>query len=95
MKTKTRTATRIGTAIIALALASVSLAQVKPPSPPGSYYSAKEHEWKPPLPFNPHPELPVVEFEPGKFLVDDTALPDTPEQVAARAAHQAAVEHAK
>lgn len=95
MKTKTRTAIGISTAIVALALASASVAQVKPPSPPGSYYSAKDFEWKPPLPFNPHPELPAVEFEPGKFLVDDTGIPDTPEQAAARAAHQAAVERAK
>jgi len=36
------------------------------------------------LPFNPHPDLPVVEIEPGKFLVDDTGLPDTPEQAEAR-----------
>ena len=73
----------------------MSHAQLKEPPVPGSYFSAKDYEWKPPLPFNPHPELPVVEFEPGKFLVDDTGLPDTPEQVAGRAAHQAAVEHAK
>ncbi|MDH7503115.1 MAG: hypothetical protein QHJ82_10475, partial [Verrucomicrobiota bacterium] len=72
MKTKTRTTKQIAAAIIALAFASASVAQVKPPSPPGSYYSAKDYEWKPPLPFNPRPELPVVEFEPGKFLVDDT-----------------------
>lgn len=36
------------------------------------------------MPFNPHPDLPVVEIEPGKFLVDDTGLPDTPEQAEAR-----------
>lgn len=64
-------------------------------SPPGTYYSTKDFEWKPPLPFNPHPELDVVEIEPGIFLIDDTMIPDTPEQAAARAAHQAAVEHAK
>lgn len=77
-------------------MASASFAQQagKPPVS-GTYYSAKDFEWKPPLPFNPHPDLPAVEFEPGKFLVDDTGLPDTPEQVAGRAAHQAAVEHAK
>jgi len=67
MKTKTQTTIRIATAIIALTLASVSHAQLKEPPLPGSYYSAKDYEWKPPLPFNPHPELPVVEFEPGKF----------------------------
>jgi hypothetical protein len=85
MKTKTRTATRIGTAVLALALASASIAQQadKPPVP-GTYYSAKDFEWKPPLPFNPHPELPVAEIEPGKFLVDDTGVPDTPEQAEAR-----------
>ena len=64
-------------------------------SPPGTYYSAKDFDLKPPLPFNPHPELEVVEIEPGIFLIDDTKIPDTPEQAAARAAHQAAVEHAK
>lgn len=64
-------------------------------SPPGTYYSTKDFEWKPPLPFNPHPELDVVEIEPGIFLIDDTMIPDTQEQAAARAAHQAAVEHAK
>ena len=64
MKTKTRTATRIGTAVLALALASASIAQQadKPPVP-GTYYSAKDFEWKPPLPFNPHPELPVAEMQ--------------------------------
>ncbi|MDH7504206.1 MAG: S8 family serine peptidase, partial [Verrucomicrobiota bacterium] len=96
MKTKNRTTKVIAIAVTALALASASFAQQqqKPPVP-GTYYSAKDFEWKPPLPFNPHPGLPAVEFEPGRFLVDDTGLPDTPEQAAARAAHQAAVEHAK
>ena len=95
MKTKTRTATRIGTAIITLALAGVSLAQVEKPPLPGTYYSAKDFEWSPPWPFNPYPELEAVEIAPGIFVFDDIGLPDTPEQVAARAAHQAAVEHAK
>lgn len=53
-------------------------------SPPGTYYSAKDFEWKPPLPFNPHPELEAVEIEPGIFLIDDTMIADTPEQAAAR-----------
>jgi len=102
MKTKTRTTKGIAIAVTALALASASFAQQadKPPVPPpipGTYYSAKDFEWKPPLPFNPHPDLPAVEFEPGKFLVDDTGVPDTPEQAEARkrlaeaAAHAAAI----
>ncbi|MDH7504274.1 MAG: hypothetical protein QHJ82_16375, partial [Verrucomicrobiota bacterium] len=62
MKTRSRTATRIGTAIIALALVSVSYAQLKEPPVPGTYYSAKDFEWSPPWPFNPHPELDVVEI---------------------------------
>ena len=95
MKTKTRTATRIGTAVLALALVGVSHAQLKEPPKPGTYYSAKDFEWSPPWPFNPHPELQAVEIAPGIFVFDDIGLPDTPEQVAARAAHQAAVEHAK
>ena len=45
---------------------------------------AKDFEWKPPMPFNPHPELQAVEIEPGVFLIDDTMIPDTPEQAAAR-----------
>ncbi len=75
----------------ALALASASFAQQadKPPVP-GTYYSAKDFEWSPPWPFNPHPDLPAVEFEPGKFLVDDTGVPDTPEQVEARKRRQEA-----
>jgi hypothetical protein len=85
MKTKTRTTKGIAIAVTALALASASFAQqaAKPPVP-GTYYSAKDFEWKPPLPFNPHPDLPAVEFEPGRFLVDDTGVPDTPEQAEAR-----------
>lgn len=38
----------------------------------------------PPMPFNPYPGLPAVEIEPGIFLVDDTGIPDTPEQATAR-----------
>jgi len=84
MKTKTRTTKGIAIVITALTIASVGHAQLKEPPKPGTYYSAKDFEWKPPWPFNPHPELPVVEIEPGKFLVDDTGVPDTPEQAEAR-----------
>jgi hypothetical protein len=49
----------------------------------------------PPLPFNPYPELPVVEIAPGMFLVDDTGLPDTPEQADARKRWQQALALAK
>jgi len=35
-------------------------------------------------PSTPNLDLPAVEFEPGKFLVDDTGVPDTPEQAEAR-----------
>ncbi|HON93743.1 MAG TPA: hypothetical protein PLV05_14265 [Verrucomicrobiota bacterium] len=66
----------------------------KPPIP-GTYYLAKDFGFGPPYPFNPHPELETVEVEPGVFVIDDTLIPDTPEQAAARAAHQAAVEQAK
>ena len=78
-----------------MALASVSLAQLEQPPVPGTYYSAKDFEWSPPWPFNPHPELEAVEVEPGIFVFDDTMIPDTPGQAAGRAAHQATVEHAK
>ncbi|MBP8261034.1 MAG: S8 family serine peptidase, partial [Verrucomicrobia bacterium] len=78
-----------------MALISVSHAQLREPPLPGTYYSAKDFEWSPPWPFNPHPELEAAEIAPGIFVFDDTAVPDTPEQLAARAAHQAAVEHAK
>ena len=92
---KTKTAIRISTMLIALALAGASHAQLKEPPIPGTYYSAKDFEWMPPWPFNPNPELEAVEVEPGIFLFDDTMIPDTPEQAAGRAAHQAAVEHAQ
>ena len=59
-----------------------------------SYYSAKDPDL-PPLPFNKHPELPVTEVEKGHFVVDDTAIPDTPEQAAARILRQEAAERAK
>lgn len=62
---------------------------------PGTYYSAKDFGFGPPFPFNPHPELETVEVEPGIFLIDDTVIPDTPEQAAARATRNAAVERAK
>jgi|GEM_PF-3722822 len=96
MKTKTRTTKGIAIAMTALAFASASFAQQadKPPVP-GTYYSAKDFEWKPPLPFNLHPDLPAVEFEPGKFLVDDTSVPDTPEQAEARKRHAEAAALAK
>jgi hypothetical protein len=69
--------------VLALASASFAQQQEKPPIP-GTYCWAKDFEWKPPLPFNPHLDLPAVEFEPGKFLVDDTGVPDPPEQAEAR-----------
>jgi hypothetical protein len=95
MKTKTRTATRIGTAVLALALVGVSHAQLKEPPKPGTYYSAKDFEWSPPWPFNPHPELEAVEITPGIFVFDDTAIPDTPEQAEARKRHEEAAALAK
>lgn len=94
MKTTVRTTKRIAVAVTALALASASFAQLKEPPKPGTYYSAKDFEWSPPWPFNPHPELDVVEIAPGIFLFDDTAIPDTPEQAEARKRHQEAVAHA-
>ena len=90
MKTKTKTTIRISTAMVALALASASFAQIEQPPVPGTYYSAKDFEWSPPWPFNPYPELDAVEVEPGIFVFDDTMIPDTPEQAAARAARLAA-----
>lgn len=67
-----------------MALASLSVAQDQKPPIPGTYYSAKDFEWSPPWPFNPHPELEAVEIAPGIFVFDDTGIPDTPEQAAAR-----------
>lgn len=46
------------------------------------------------MPFSPFPQLPSVEAAPGMFVVDDTAVPDTPEQAATRAARQVAQEAA-
>lgn|GEM_PF-1961665 len=88
MKTKLRTVITVTTTSIALALASVSHAQLKEPPAPGTYYSAKDFEWSPPWPFNPHPELDVVEIAPGVFIFDDTVIPDTPEQAEARERHE-------
>ncbi len=48
-----------------------------------------------PYPFNPHPELPFVEVEKGIFIVDDTGIPDTKEEVVSRMLRQAAAERAK
>ncbi|MDH7504166.1 MAG: S8 family serine peptidase [Verrucomicrobiota bacterium] len=88
MKTKNRTTKGIAIVITALALASVSHAQLQEPSKPGTYYSAKDFEWSPPWPFNPHPELQAVAIAPGIFVFDDTAIPDTPEQAEARKRRQ-------
>jgi len=69
-------------------------AQTKQPLQVGTFYSAKDPDF-PPLPFNPHPELPAVEVEKGIFVVDDTSIPDTAEQVMAREFRQAAAERAR
>lgn len=95
MKTRIGATKGIAIVITALALASVGRAQLQEPPKLGSYYSAKDYEWKPPWPFNPHPELPAVEFAPGKFLADDTGVPDTPEQAVARKRHAEAAALAK
>jgi hypothetical protein len=95
MKTKTRTTKGIAIVIAALALPSFAHAQLKEPPKPGTYYSAKDFEWSPPWPFNPHPELDAVEIGPGIFVFDDTAIPDTPEQAAARQRHEEAAALAK
>jgi len=96
MKTETRTTKGIAVAITALALASASFAQQadKPPVP-GTYYSAKDFEWSPPWPFNPFPDLDVVEVAPGIFVFDDTAIPDAPQQAEARKRWQEAAALAK
>jgi len=68
-----------------LRFADNSFAQQADKSPvPGTYYSSKDFEWEPSLPFNPHPELEVMEIAPGIFVFEDTAIPDTPEQAEAR-----------
>jgi len=74
---------------VALSLITNLHAQTKQPLQVGTFYSAKDPDLVP-LPFNPHPELSAVEVEPGIFVVDDTSIPDTPEQAAARAARLAA-----
>jgi hypothetical protein len=34
-----------------------------PPSPPGSAYYSAQKPWYPPMPYNPFPELPLIEVE--------------------------------
>jgi hypothetical protein len=87
----------IGTVAVGcvLALSTTSNLQAQDQkSPPGTYYSAKDPDLVP-LPFNRYPELPVVEVEPGIFVVDDTSIPDTPEQIVSRKLRQEAAEYAK
>jgi hypothetical protein len=79
---------------LALSLTTNLHAQTKSPRQVGTFYSAKDPDF-PPLPFNPHPELAVVEVEKGIFVVDDTSIPDTAEQVMARERRQAAAERAR
>lgn len=93
MKTPRNITVAIATAIMTLALASVTVAQQAPPPLPGTYYLLKDSHL-PPFPVNPYPDLEVAEIEPGIFVVDDTVIPDTPEQAAARAARLAAQERA-
>lgn len=82
--------------VAALALSPAASVQAADQQAPlfGSFHSAKDPDL-PPLPFNPHPELSVVEVEKGIYVVDDTLIPDTPGQAAARKARQAASERAK
>jgi hypothetical protein len=82
------------TVALALTLITNLHAQTTPPPTVGTFYSAKDPDL-PPLPWNPHPELSVTEVDPGHYVVDDTSIPDTPEQAAARKARQAAQERAK
>lgn len=88
---KTKGTKAIAVAVVSLAFVSVTFAQqaIKPPIN-GTYYSAKDFDWSPPWPFNPHPELDVVEVAPGIFIYDDTAIPDTPEQAESRKQKQEA-----
>lgn len=79
--------------VLALSLTSGLQAQDQK-SPPGTYYSAKDPDLIP-YPFNPHPELPFVEVEKGIFVVDDTSIPDTPEQVVSRILREEAAARAK
>ncbi|HNW06614.1 MAG TPA: S8 family serine peptidase [Verrucomicrobiota bacterium] len=87
----------IGTVAVGcvLALSTTSNLQAQDQkSPPGTYYSAKDPDFVP-LPFNRYPELPVVEVEPGIFVVDDTSIPDTLEQIVSRKLRQEAADYAK
>jgi hypothetical protein len=79
--------------VITLGLA-VNIQAQNQKSPPGTYYSAKDPDLVP-YPFNPHPELPVTEISPGHFVVDDTGIPDTPQQEISRKIRRAAAEKAK
>ena len=81
------------TAALSLTIAKVSRAQTNTTPAFGTFYSAKDPDM-PPLPFNPHPELAVTEVEPGHYVVDDTSIPDTAEQAAAKAMRQAAAQRA-
>ena len=81
-------------AALALSLAASIQAADQKAQVQGSFHSAKDPDL-PPLPFNPHPELSAVEVEKGVYVVDDTAIPDTAAQAAARNARQAAREEAK
>lgn len=93
MKTPRNITVAIATAIMTLALANVTVAQQAPPPLPGTYYLLRDSHL-PPFPVSPYPDLEVAEIEPGIFVVDDTVIPDTPEQAAARAARMAAQERA-
>ena len=84
----------IAASALALSLAaSVQAADQKAPVY-GSFHSAKDPDL-PPLPFNPHPELSTVEVENGVYVVDDTVIPDTLQEAAARTARQVAQARAK
>lgn len=80
--------------VFALGLVINLHAQDQTPPATGTFYSAKDPDIAP-LPFNRHPECEVTEIRPGVFIVDDTAIPDTPEQVAARMFRQAAARPAQ
>ncbi len=87
----------IGHAVVGAALAftlTTNLpAQSNPAPTVGTFYSAKDPDL-PPLPWNNHPELSVTGVEPGIYVVDDTSIPDTPEEAAARAIRQALAQRA-
>ena len=82
--------------IVALTLSLTASVQAADQNAPlfGSFHSAKDPDL-PPLPFNPHPELSVVEVEKGVYVVDDTLIPDTPQEAAARVLRQEAAARAK